>query len=90
KNYSDDEVNALFCKIGKLPRIKNGQGRYLNADAVFNQVFIFDLLNAELIRLKERTILYCLKYICKLFRNKIIKFKGKRVTFITCYFDMIA
>ncbi|MCM7672673.1 hypothetical protein M8S60_24110, partial [Enterobacter asburiae] len=51
KNYSDDEVNALFCKIGKLPRIKNGQGRYLNADAVFNQVFIFDLLNAELIRL---------------------------------------
>lgn len=90
RNYSDDEVNALFCKIGKLPRIKNGQSRCLNADAVFNQVFIFDLLNAELIRLKERTILYCLKYICKLFRNKIIKFKGKRVTFITCYFDMIA
>lgn len=24
RNYLDDEVNVLFCKIGKLLRIKNG------------------------------------------------------------------
>lgn len=43
----------------------------------------------ELICLKERIIFYCLKYICKFFWNKIIKFKGKCVIFIICYFDMI-
>jgi hypothetical protein len=90
KSYSDDEVNAFFCKIGRLPTIKNGQSRCLDVDAVFNQVFIFDLLKKELKRLNEKDLLYCLEFMDKYLRSKVIKFKGMSVAFTPCYLDMVA
>ncbi|HEM8782327.1 TPA: hypothetical protein U2Q94_002042 [Enterobacter hormaechei] len=90
KNYSEDEINAMFYKIGKLPRLKNGQKRNLDVADTFNQVIIFELLKKECKRLELKDYLYCLKFVDKLLRNKTIKFRGRTITFFPCYLDMIS